>query len=97
MNPEMAVCGGKSETKAVDSESRQFLNTVKRSVESQTGKKYAQWQPNAVRTQIVAGVNYFAKIKVGDNEYIHVTVWKKLGDEGYEITSVSPAKADDPL
>ena len=35
---------------------------------------------------------------MGDNCYIHITVWKKLGDAGNEVTSVEENKTlDDPL
>ena len=42
----------------------------------------------------MAGVNYFAKINIGNDKYIHVRIWKKL-DQTSHVTKVLTDKTKD--
>ena len=47
--------------------------------------------------QVVAGVNWFMKIRTAKSAFIHVKVWGKL-DRSYELTAIQYDRAeDDPL
>ena len=48
---------------------------LKAEVEDYTNDIYYEFTPVLIRTQVVSGTNYLVKIKVGDDEYIHVTIY----------------------
>jgi len=59
--------------------------------------KMAKYEGIECKTQTVAGINYFFKICVNENEYIHVVLWRKL-DQTMQILDVAfDQKVSDPL
>jgi len=92
----MVLCGGLGEVKQVDDDCREVLTKVKAGCEEKAGKKFDVFEPVHYKTQLVNGINFFIKVKVGEEDYIHtrahkafqgeVTLWgiqqdKKLEDE----------------
>jgi len=60
------------------------------------GRGLRRHQPVKVRTQVVAGMNYFMKVDVGEEEMLHVKVYDKFGE--LQLTSAEGGKKlDDPL
>uniref|UniRef100_A0A7S4CA70 Cystatin domain-containing protein n=1 Tax=Eutreptiella gymnastica TaxID=73025 RepID=A0A7S4CA70_9EUGL len=57
---------------------------------------FVVFEPISYRTQVVAGTNYFVKIRIGrdDNDYIHVRIFQPLPytGEGPEVHSLQMSK-----
>lgn len=88
------MCGGKSGAKAVSSETATLLANLKPQIlTAANATEFELFEPVSERTQVVAGVNHFVKVKVGADKYIHVTVWAKL-DRTHEVTSVQTNKTE---
>ncbi|CAL4162000.1 unnamed protein product, partial [Meganyctiphanes norvegica] len=47
-------------------------------VENRLGDKFDEFTVVSYRTQVVAGTNYFAKVRIGSNKYIHIRVYRDL-------------------
>ncbi|XP_074656714.1 cystatin-B-like [Tubulanus polymorphus] len=74
----MAMCGGVQGSRAATAEDQDICEKVKDQVQSKTNKSYPTFTATHVATQVVAGTNYFIKVHVGNDEYIHIRVWQKL-------------------
>lgn len=94
------MLGGFGATKPADDEAREVALGVKTKVEEALGENYGVYEPVSYVTQVVSGKNFKIKIKVGDNEYVHIKVWKKLPCYGgaLELLEQAGGKAlNDPL
>lgn len=93
---------GGAKDKEIDDEVRKIANDSKNLVIEYIKKnnkdiKLNKYDVAKCKTQVVAGINYFLKICVDDNKYIHVFVWRKL-DKTIELLSVDFDKNEsDPL
>ena len=77
--------GGHSEPKT-DAEGLEKIAGWKSAVETKAGATYATFEVVHYTTQVVAGTNWRAKVKVGDSEYIHVTIFEPLPHTGDAAT-----------
>jgi len=88
-----AAGGWTNANSSVNEDVKKVAEAVKEAIEKNTGKTYSHYEVVAYKTQIVAGVNYFLKIKVGDADYVHAKVWAKL-DRSHELTTVEGGKKE---
>lgn len=88
------MCGGIGAPQPVSDDVRAILLSVKPQILQQAGlaSTHAVFEPQSARTQVVAGMNIFAKIHVGDDKYVHATVWHKP-DQSKEVTKVEKDKS----
>ncbi|XP_064629085.1 cystatin-B-like [Lineus longissimus] len=96
----MMKCGGTGEQHAAGEEECKIVAELKGDVEKRTGKSYSTFEAVAVKTQVVAGTNYFIKVRVGDGDYIHLRVFKPLPytDEPIQLIGVQEGKSEsDPI
>jgi cystatin-A/B len=91
---EKVMPGGKGHAQSVDAETAQFVNSQKRRIEEKAGASFQTFELVSVRKQVVAGINFFVKIRVGDDKYIHVTIWRKPSGEA-TVTDVHANKRKD--
>ena len=74
------LCGGVSQTlEAVNDECRQLVAQYKSSAEQLLGRTFSKWEAVSMRTQVVAGVNYFVKVDAGD-EFVHLRIYAHFND-----------------
>merc|ERR1711868_105781 len=78
-NPKM-MCGGTTELKQPDDEARQVLSVIQSALLEKTGHS-GKVDLIGYKTQVVAGTNYFMKIKIGEN-YAHARVFVPLPHTG---------------
>lgn len=70
------VGGIAKEIHQADDTAREICNAVKNDVEGKLGKALSEFTPISYRTQLVNGVNYFIKVRVGDGSHVHVRAHK---------------------
>ncbi|XXQ30573.1 Cystatin domain-containing protein [Plasmodiophora brassicae] len=77
----MVVCGGRSDAMACDENAAKVAHAVRDGIASKAGVVFDRFEPVAYRRQVVAGLNYFFKVRVsGANDgFVHATVWMKPG------------------
>ncbi|KAM6475010.1 cystatin-B-like [Liasis olivaceus] len=89
------LCGGASELKAATEETQQIIQEIKSQLEEKESRNFDIFEAVSYRTQVVAGTNYFIKVHVGNDEYVHVRVFQRLPHENkpLELTSYQSKKA----
>eukprot|EP00026_Physarum_polycephalum_P022537 Phypoly_transcript_26695.p1 GENE.Phypoly_transcript_26695~~Phypoly_transcript_26695.p1 ORF type:complete len:118 (+),score=17.76 Phypoly_transcript_26695:44-355(+) len=88
----MAKVGGMKEVKPIDADATAIASHVKADVESKAGKSFGTYEPVSYATQLVNGVNYFIKVKVGDDEAVHVRAHKGFQDPHPTLHSIQSGK-----
>nr|UJY63001.1 cystatin 1 [Dermanyssus gallinae] len=78
---DLPVRGGLGEVKEVTDEVREVLEKVRASCEEKAGKKFELFEPVCYRSQTVSGTNFFVKVKVAAEDYIHVRVHRSISQE----------------
>ncbi len=78
MSSGVAICGGKSAVKAIDPQYHAVIVGSQAQVEGLQNRTFQKYEPVEMKTQVVAGVNIFAKIEVDNNEFIHVKLFRNL-------------------
>jgi len=96
----MVITGGLSDTKKPDEHIEKIVNTIKSEIEERINKTLNILTVHSYKTQVVAGTNYFIKSHIGNNEYIHIRVFKSLPHENYDVKLVAielNRKETDPI
>ena len=95
------VVGGPSEEKEANDEVKKMVEELKASVEEKKNTKYTTFEAVKFTTQVVNGVIYRIKVKVGENEYIHIKALKNLPAQGGKVVLRNVAdgtfKLGDPI
>ncbi|PAA54583.1 hypothetical protein BOX15_Mlig006317g1 [Macrostomum lignano] len=75
------LSGGVSEPRKPTKEEVTLLTAMQAEVKSRLGRSVDQFEPVLLASQVVAGTNYFAKVRIGDSEFIHLRVFQPLPTE----------------
>ena len=78
-------CGGKAEARDADESIISMCNSLKSNIESKANTTYSTFEPIKYRSQVVAGSNYYVKIKIDNDSFIHVRIFKALPCYGGEF------------
>uniref|UniRef100_A0A2C9LXG7 Cystatin domain-containing protein n=1 Tax=Biomphalaria glabrata TaxID=6526 RepID=A0A2C9LXG7_BIOGL len=70
---------------------------VRDELESKVGKRFTIYEAVSFKTQVVAGLNYFIKIKIEVDIYIHVRLFRPLSqaDAAPELVKYQLNKSKD--
>ena len=97
----LEIIGGPTEEKEATDEVKKMVEELKASVEEKKKTKYTTFEAVKFSTQVVNGIMYRIKIKVGEDEYLHVRALKSLPVHGGKVTlrnvSEGTFKLGDPL
>ncbi|GAA43191.2 cystatin-A/B [Clonorchis sinensis] len=97
-HPVMPICGGISAARIPTADEKKKLEPV--SLYAHLGSKPTSAEVVLVATQVVAGTNYFAKVKLNGDKYVHARIYEKLPCHGgtTELHSIQKDKTHaDPL
>ena len=72
------MLGAFTDARDPDEDTLRVVAAVKPLVQEKTNKKYSLFEPVKTKTQVVAGTNYFVKVKVGDNDYLFLKIYEPL-------------------
>jgi cystatin-A/B len=78
------VVGGVGDSKKATPEVQAIVDSLKHDASTKLGETapFSAFEAVSYKTQVVAGTNYFVKVRVGpSNEHIHVRVFKPLGND----------------
>ncbi|XP_058041303.1 leukocyte cysteine proteinase inhibitor 1-like [Ahaetulla prasina] len=94
--------GGLSPPEPATAEIQGIANQVKDKLEDATNKRFATYEAILYCAQVVAGKNYFIKMRCGDKEkdYVHLRIFQALPVQGgqVELSSFQVDKTkDDPI
>jgi cystatin-A/B len=90
----MVRAGGTSDVKPIDDGARHAINAVKGEVQNRTGKNLETYDPVSYKSQVVAGTNYFAKVHVGNDDYLHLRIYKDLSNN-IQLSDLQQGKTKD--
>lgn len=90
----MALAGGWNEQSELSEDQFATVLSVRDAIQQSAGQEYEHFVPVKIRQQVVAGMNYWVKIQVGPDAYIHVKIFKPLPHTGQpaEVKEVSAGK-----
>ncbi|XP_076867632.1 cystatin-B-like isoform X1 [Brachyhypopomus gauderio] len=94
------TCGGLGPVEKATAEVQKFCDEVKHEAEKKAGENFAIFGAKLFRPQVVAGINYFIKVHVGGQNYVHLRVFQSLPCDGHtvQLTAIQTNKTlDDPI
>ncbi|XP_075399458.1 cystatin-B-like [Tenrec ecaudatus] len=78
--------GGLSATKPATAEIQEIADKVRCEVEEKEHKKFPEFKAVEYKSQVVAGTNFFIKVHVGNDNFVHLCVFRSLSDEDMPLT-----------
>ena len=78
----LEMTGAPSEEKEANEEVKKMVEALKENIEEKKNTKYTTFEAVKFTTQVVNGIMYRIKVKVGENEYIHLRILKNLPNQG---------------
>uniref|UniRef100_A0A8C7WUH3 Cystatin-B n=1 Tax=Oryzias sinensis TaxID=183150 RepID=A0A8C7WUH3_9TELE len=87
-------------TEEADEDTQKICDQVSRNTGNKAGKRFDLFRAISYRSQVVAGTNYFIKVHVGGDDYVHVRVLHKFSCYGgeLEVSKIQLHKTlDDPI
>ncbi|XP_061613609.1 cystatin-B-like [Phyllopteryx taeniolatus] len=93
----MMKCGGLSQAQNAHAKIQEICDTVKSQAEQKTGNTYDVFVAKTYTSQVVAGTNYFIKVHVGGEDYVHIRVFQSLPHVGTgpELADIRESKRHD--
>jgi len=89
------MCGGIGSSNSADAEVQQIIESVKEQLISKTNQSIDFYTAVSYSTQVVAGTNFFVKVKIGDNKYIHMRIFRSLHpSEDLELHGIQENKTE---
>eukprot|EP00092_Neocalanus_flemingeri_P044089 GFUD01048759.1.p1 GENE.GFUD01048759.1~~GFUD01048759.1.p1 ORF type:complete len:106 (-),score=30.14 GFUD01048759.1:410-727(-) len=70
------LCGGTNTEQEATPEVQALVEQVKEDVIATLGQTSATLEASHFKTQVVAGTNYFVRVHIGDDKYVHLRIYK---------------------
>ena len=68
--------GGTGDEKPADNDVQALVDTVKDAVITMLGSQPPEMRATHFLTQVVAGINYFVRVHIGEGKHIHLRIYK---------------------
>ncbi|XP_006105472.1 cystatin-B-like [Myotis lucifugus] len=101
MSAPIHLLGAPSEVEPATAEIQAIADKVKSQLEEKENKKYPIFKATEYRSQLVQGTNYFIKVQVGDDDFVHLRVFesfpyenKALALRNYQTNKTKQDKLD---
>ncbi|KAK1344286.1 hypothetical protein QTO34_014851 [Cnephaeus nilssonii] len=94
MSATLRMRGGWSDTEPATAEIQAIADKVKAQLEEKENKKYPTFKATEYKSQVVAGTNYFIKVQVEDDDFVHIQVFESLPQENnpWPCTIIRPTR-----
>uniref|UniRef100_UPI00398F7073 cystatin-B-like n=1 Tax=Pristiophorus japonicus TaxID=55135 RepID=UPI00398F7073 len=94
MSQQKMCCGGTSGEKSPTPEIQQMAESLKSQIEEKANKTFAVFVVKSFKSQVVSGTNYFMKIHVGGEDYLHARIFEDLPcrDSKLELAAIKTDK-----
>lgn len=86
------LVGGTSDVKIPDENVNQICQKMKSKVEEDVKETFDEFTPVHYKTQVVAGTNYFIKVRVNVDKHLHIRVHRSLQGE-FTLAAVQQEKS----
>ncbi|XP_008585101.1 PREDICTED: cystatin-A [Galeopterus variegatus] len=77
--------GGLTDAKPATPEIQKIADKVKPQLEEKTNETFQEFEAVEYKTQVVAGTNYYIKVRVGDDCYVHLKVFEPLPGRNQDL------------
>jgi len=91
----MISTGGLSEEKKKDNYIQKIVDKFKKNIEKEIKNKISKFDVHSYKTQVVAGINYFIKIELDNEIFIHLKIYKTLDNDFSLINYIHPKNKND--
>merc|ERR1712228_159762 len=78
----VAMCGAASPSQPPNEEVAGIVANVQEEAQNQLGRSFTEFKLVEYKSQVVAGTNYFCKVAVGGDEFVHLRIFKALPHTG---------------
>ncbi|XP_037690219.1 cystatin-B [Choloepus didactylus] len=93
------LCGAPSGPQPATAETQHIAEQVKSQLEEKENKKFPVFDAVEFKSQVVAGTNFFIKVHIGDNHFVHLRVFRSLPHENKPLSlsdyQINKAKDDE--
>ncbi|VDH95985.1 cystatin-B-like [Mytilus edulis] len=91
------MCGGLGNIVDADDDVKVLVEQLTGAVNEKTGKNYGKLAALKYGTQVVAGTNYFVKVKSDDGSILHLRIYQPLPhtNQPAELHSVQENKSEE--
>ncbi|XP_055270821.1 cystatin-B [Moschus berezovskii] len=83
------MCGAPSATQPATAETQAIADKVKSQLEEKENKKFPVFKALEFKSQLVAGKNYFIKVQVDEDDFVHIRVFESLPHENKPVALTS--------
>ncbi|XP_069929217.1 cystatin-B [Oryctolagus cuniculus] len=80
------MCGAPSPAQPATAETQDIADQVKAQLEEKENCKFDVFKAMSFKSQVVAGTNYFIKVHVGDDRFVHLRVFRSLPHENKPLS-----------
>jgi cystatin-A/B len=89
--------GGAGPVRAATPEVQAICDRIRGDFENKVDTVFPEFQAVLYQTQVVAGLNYFVKVQVGTDEYVHLRIYQDFSQRLFLSGFQMPKTAADPL
>ncbi|XP_043307761.1 cystatin-B-like [Cervus canadensis] len=83
------MCGAPSATQPATAETQAIADKVKSQLEEKENKKLTVFKALEFKSQLVAGKNYFIKVHVDEDDFVHIRGFESLPHENNPVALTS--------
>ncbi|XP_059178991.1 cystatin-B-like [Physella acuta] len=79
------IAGGLTDEQAANEEIQTIVDKIRPQLEEKMNRTFKVFEAIRYRSQVVAGTNFFVKVKVDVDCYIHVRIYRHLPPNGERL------------